>query len=587
MKYPFLIRFNRKSEAENLNIVRVKDLTMNIDSPGIYIHTSVDYIDLSGNAQNTLIFGDIINLSGAGKWNGNEKDIASYFKNIKGTFYIIRINHDEHSIEVASSIFGIFPVFYAEKDEGFFASSDLQLLVHVAAITPHISKRFILETVLFNYPLFDRTIYEEVRNLPANSKLQFKNRKLQVQKYLDITALFQESPIPYRKHINHLSDFLIDTVREYFPGEHFNITFTGGFDGRTLVSCAKYHKADFSTFSLGSIKNDDVYLPLEHAAVLGITHHPVYLDEPGYIGSFLDHARDLLEQSAALTNISYTHFLYAAKRVAQHSDYLLTGFGGSEIFRSLDIRGAVTSHELVDFFEFSRDKKWVEKIRNSPKLQLLDPLLVKEETGPLIDELSTYQDRTSGDMSLNERIYIYLYEEIFRKVYGPVITSMSDKMIVRNPFFDYAFNAELLKYSIAGLYSKFFVKNPAKRYKGQVLYGHVIKKTSPLLAGLVTGKGYRPVDLTTYGGLANITLNFVRKRLARKIKQTNLDNLSLISSFEKNKALFIEQVKRSGYFREREIHDILSSGSYVHNLKERDLLLIAFSITLYLDMHHA
>ncbi len=587
MKYPFLIRFNRKSETVNLNILRVKDLKKNIDSPGIYIHTSIDYIELSGNAQNTFIFGDIINLTGAGRLNSDEKDLASYFKNIKGTFYIIRINHDEHSIEVASSIFGIFPVFYAEKDKDFFASSDLQLLVNSADITPHISRRFILETVLFNYPLFDRTIYEEVRNLPANSKLQFKNGKLQVQKYLDITALFQQNPIPYRKHINHLSDILIDTIRGYFPGEHFNITFTGGFDGRTLVSCAKYHNADFSTFSLGSIKNDDVYLPLEHAASLGITHHPVYLDEPGYIGSFLDNARELLEQSAALTNISYTHFLYAAKRVAQHSDYMLTGFGGSEIFRSLDIRGAVTSHELVDFFEFSKNKVWVSKIRNSEKLRLLNEDLVNKDLESLIDELSDYQDKTSGEMSLNERIYIYLYEEIFRKVYGPVITSMSDKMIVRNPYFDYAFNAELMKYSIAGLYSKFFVKNPAKRYKGQVLYGHVIKKTSPLLAGLVTGKGYRPVDLTTYSGLANITFNFFRKRLARKIKPTNLDNLSLITCFEKNKELFINQVSRSEYFRQEGTGQILNAGSYINNLKERDLLLIAFSINLYLDMHHA
>lgn len=587
MKYPFLIRFNRKSESVNLEILRVDDLKMNIDSPGIYIHTSVGHIDLSGNAQNTLIFGDIINLSGAGRLNGDENDLAYYFKNIKGTFYIIRINHDAQSIEVASSIFGIFPVFYAEKDEDFFASSDLQLLVHAANITPHISRRFILETVLFNYPLFDRTIYEEVRNLPANSKLQFKKGKLQVQKYLDITALFQQNPIPYRKHINHLSDFLIDTIREYFPKEHFNITFTGGFDGRTLVSCAKYHNAGFSTFSLGSIKNDDVYLPLEHAARLGITHHPVYLDEPGYIGSFLDHARDLLDQSAALTNISYTHFLYASGKMAANSNYLLTGFGGSEIFRSLDIRGAVTSHELVDFFEFTRNKDWVARIRNSEKLRLLHEDIVRQELGPLIDELSDYQDRTSGDMSLNERIYIYLYEEIFRKVFGPVITSMSGNMNVRNPYFDYAFNAELLKYSIAGLYSKFFVRNPAKRYKGQVLYGHVIKKTSPLLAGLVTGKGYRPVDLTTYSGLASITFNFFRKRLARKIKQTNLDNLSLLSSFEKNKALFMEQVGRSAYFRPGGIGQILDSGSYMRNLKERDLLLIAFSIHLYLEMHHA
>ncbi|MHC1776981.1 MAG: hypothetical protein AB9834_16380 [Lentimicrobium sp.] len=531
----------------------------------------------------TLIFGDIIRNKAVNELTGEEKDLSYYFKNIKGTFYIIRINKIERTIEAASSIFGIFPVYFAETLNGFAASSDYNTMLSILDSRPTISRRFILEKVLFYYPLFERTIYENIKLLAANSLIIIRSDSITINKYFEFSNYFKANPLPYKRHTAYLTDLFIESTKDYFPDELFYLTFTGGFDGRTLVACAKHSGSNFKTFSIGDQKSDDVVCPLHDSQLIGIDYKPVYVDNEEYKLQFMNFADNLMQGTGLATNMLYTHFYYAASLISRESNYLLTGFGGSEIFRALDIRGAVTSHELVDFFEYTERDLWKDKIMNSPKLRLLDGKSFKNELDELISDLEEYKKSFPAGYGMNAQIYIYLYEEVFRKVFGPVICGMSDYITVRNPYFDFGFNKELLDYSLAGVYSEFFVKNPIKRFKGQVLYGHIINKTFPLLAGLKTGKGYRPKDLTHLTGKLFITHNFVKKRVARKIINDNLDNFSLVSAITRNINELNALTKKYEYFNNHKIDDLVNSGIFHHKIMERDLLLLIYSVLKYLD----
>lgn len=587
MKYKFIVKKTANTERNSLRIFEVTDIPGKILSDGLYL-VSPEGLYLSYQYEKkTILIGDVIfpkeRFSGDIPYFENLMD---YFVNFKGTFYVLRIDDKTDTIEFASSIFGIFPIYYLESDSEILVSSDLNEIVAKTNSSLTVNKRFILELLLFYYPLFDQLIFSEIKNLPANSILKLKNGKFSELKYLNISAQFLKDPLPYKKYTSYLSDLFIDTVQHYFPDEPFYITFTGGFDGRTLVACALKAGKSFKTFSIGDHTIDDVTIPLLDAQALNIEHIPFYLDNQEYKSQFLKTGKDLLWSSGLMNNILYTHFPYVSSKLAADTNHILTGFGGSEIFRALDIRGAVTSHELVDFFEFSNTSEWKDRIMRSDKLNLLNKSAFKNELDALISDLETYQksfDKTAG---LNERIYIYLYEEVFRKVFGPTINSMFNDVTVRNPYFDYSFNSELLNYSIAGVYSQFLVKNPVKRYKGQVLYGHIINKTSHELALRKTGKGYRPIDLTNYQGLLFITLNFIKKKLKRKFKRDNLDFFSLVSGLELNLDELLLITNDSGFLNPIEIKHLLSKEYYNTGIKERDLILLAFSIQEYLNLYY-
>jgi asparagine synthase (glutamine-hydrolysing) len=587
MMYKFLLKLNTGVEAKAPGIFNVKSLPGHNALDGLYIVSPANCITIDYNNILTILLGDII-IPDKEKTSGLEHhvQIKEYFKKLKGTFYVLRLNLQERSFEVASSIFGIFPVYYLVKDQEIIISSEINGILASARTDMTVNKRFILEKLLFYYPLFDHTIFSEIRNLPANSVLTIKGNDIAIEKYLFIAEQFLKDPLPYHKYTSLLSDLFISNVREYFPDEPFFITFTGGFDGRTLVACAKNAGKDFKTYSIGDKTLDDVTIPLADAAALNIEHIPFYLDNTEYKQQFLELGKNVLRSSGLMNNMLYTHFPYVASTISEQTNFILTGFGGSEIFRALDIRGAVTSHELVDFFEFSKTSEWKDKIRSSRKLDLLNKNLFSGEIDSLISDLSDYQSQLDKSAGLNERIYIYLYEEVFRKVFGPTINSMFNYAVIRNPYFDYAFNSELLKYSIAGVYSKFLVKNPAKRLKGQVLYGHIINKTSKILAGRKTGKGYRPGDLISYYGLLNITINFIKKKLLRKISKENLDFFSLVSGIEQNKSLYLDLIHNSKYFNDLSNKNFVSDRSYLNGIKERDLILLSFSIIQYIKMYY-
>jgi asparagine synthetase B (glutamine-hydrolysing) len=541
-----------------------------------YQHIKVDSFESDKNK--VWIIGDIIeertNANDATKFS-LDSNFQQLFKSIQGHYRVIVFNKESRSVLVASSLFGILPVYYIKKAQEVFISSSLELLAKQTG-QQEIDKRFILENILFYYPLFDNTIYKKIRLLPTHHQLKVTNANISCLRYFNVTDWFSADLIPWEKAAEKVSDLFIDRVGYYFPDEDTAVSLTGGFDGRTLVSCALYHHKKFQAYSFGKKNSSDTAIANELAHSADINFSEIDLNKD-YVSAYsLNNGLEFIVNSNGTGGFARAHYLYAAKLLQSNVHYLITGNFGSEIFRAVHNIGAVISTNLHHLFAEEDFNNAINLIEKSGEFNWLNKESFRNEWGELKNDLKRLPafDPQYSSLTRNEKFYQYLLEEVFRKYFGAEMVNQFRYLNNRTPFIDSKFLEALYKTGMPGVYSDFMERNPIKRFKGQVIYAHIIKKTYPSFLNKLTDKGYAPGDLLTLSGKASILGGFISKKILKKTNASG-DSNSVDEALRYNRPYFKNLEINDALFNRQSIETALLNDNCNHDF------LIALSQSYY------
>jgi len=507
-----------------------------------------------------------------------KNDVGQVIRDVDGFYFLIIVSERGHKFIVSGSLFSILPVYVAEKGRILFVSSSLEMILsQMSSIRLSVDKQYYLEKALFNYPLFNRTPVREITVLPTNSHLEYSNGKYIVKKHLQITDYFTSTIKPWRKSLDDLSDLFIAKAQAFLPEDNFMATLTGGFDGRTVVGLALHQRKKFETYSYGSENDPDVSIPRNIAKRLGFHHHAVILDETYARNHFWPHAEQFVLKSNGQGNLSRAHYHYALEMELKNYRCLVTGNFGSEIIRTMKIAGVMASSLLFDMFAMKDQKIFQDKIRAYPGIRYLNPDSINNSIDSLLEEIRLYLAAQPENLTINKRFYIYMFEEVFRKYFGPEI--MVQRYFIRNrsPYLCFSFIEELLKTEIAGANGDFIETNPFKRYHGQVLYAHVLKKTFPALLHIPLDRGYKPIDFLTFSGPLNIAFGYLKRNYIKKQDRsipsystnTNKINLNRYNEINLNDSIFnrehIKLAIHEGWISDQMNFINMISAAYYHN----------------------
>lgn len=520
-------------------------------------------------------------------------------REMKGFFYIIQVESHNGTIKIYSSLFNILPVYYFMTADQYYISSGIESIRKSCLFPFTINKKFLLEKLLFNYAFLNDTIIEDIHLLAANCYLEF-GPNLEIKKHTFISDYFVSSPLPWKKSIEEISELYLEMIPAYFPDKFFYMTLTGGFDGRTNVAAAlKYHK-NFSTFSYGSAGSPDIIIPRRISEKINIRYESFYLDDQYNRDEFLPHAVQLVEQTDANAGISRAHYLNVAQKLG-HNIHILTGNFGSELMRSMHILGAMISPQLFDIFSnlvlgdrqkkspkksqpilfYGTGKKKLEQsIANNPNLRFLELENFKNELNNLISDIIQYQENLQHQFTLNQNFYVYMFEEVFRKYFGPeIIIQASCKLYNRSPYLDFGFIQALLRTELAGINSHFWESNPLIRFRGQVLYAHIIQKAFPALVEIPTDRLYKPADFFSLKGKLNIAASFFFRKYLKKQPLNSPDYNRKCYQTHMNyfKSL---PIKKTGLFAEKRLLNFMESGEWIDS---QDLFSHLMSLLIYIS----
>jgi len=493
-----------------------------------------------------------------------ESRFASILQMISGHYRLIVFDKKNFSISVSSSVFGILPLYYCQAHDAIYISTDSRSLSNVTGQNKA-NKRFILENILFYYQLFNQTTYKNIQLLPAQHILEISGKGTRFIKHTSIPDWFVQHPKSWSKSTEEMSDLFIDRVKYYFPDEPYIHALTGGFDSRSLVSCGLYHRKKFETYSFGNEFSDDAKIAAKLSSIPGLKFNLIRLDRDYIVNHSLGDGLQFISNSGGNAGFARAHYLFACKTLSLKSKYLVTGNFGSEIFRAAHNAGAVISSNLYHLFNARSLDEALRRIKESQEFGWINSLEMEQEWDELktdISNLPVFKNEQPG-MTQNQKFYLFVLEEVFRKYFGAEMSNQFYYMNNRTPFLDIQFLKEIFKTGLAGVYSDFFENNPLKRFKGQVLYAHLIRKTYPAYNKVVTEKGYRPEDLLSFTGKLKITKSFLNKKLGTSVREVDPNNVA--DAFGYNKNFFQQQAICPAIFNVKKFKDSFQSNQDTHD----------------------
>ncbi len=457
--------------------------------------------------------------------------------NLYGHYYFLLYNRTDRCLEMGNSLFSILPVYYCLRNESVILSDNVFDLGKYTGKSS-VSTRFILEALLFNYPLFNSTLIEGAELLQSGSSVVARAGRFHIIKHTFIEKWFDPDPEAWDRCIEHMADTFLNSAGKYFPDDHYITALTGGFDGRTLAAAGLSLRRNFSCYCMGTESSADLITARLVAEKAGIPFISV-LTDGDYVSRYsFEAGKSFIRGSSGTGTFSRAHYTYGASLLSRETRLIITGDFGSEIFRAAHRTGVMISPALYQVFTSANPKVAAERLRSSPVTRYLNKDLLLTEMGKMVDAIESlpcFDGRYSG-FTLNQQFYIFVFEEIFRKYFGSEIVNQAAFLANRTPFLDKEFLTGLFRSGLAGFHSSFFEKNPMKRFKGQVLYAAIIKKAAPELGRLITNKGYRPDDLLSFTGKLKIIAGRQRKRVQARVHSN--DPLGVKAAWVQNRGFY-------------------------------------------------
>lgn len=480
-----------------------------------------------GRAGRLHLLGDPIGAEGFSV-KGGEVDLALLFEKVRGHYYWI--HQQEREVRLGSSFGAVYPVYYhSAEGQVNVSSSSFFLAKHAGSGQPN--RRYLLERLLFNYPFFQHTPWSNIHLLPAHGALRISNSGgMQVEKPFAIENHFGAGQRSSKADMEQLCGIFGEECRLFLPEEPFAISFTGGFDGRTLLAAARNAgRKDFLTYSFGMPEEEDVTFPLAQAKKTGIPYLPIYLDRDYVERHVFDSALAFLELSEYNGNLGRPHYHYAARLLSEKTKYILTGNFGSELFRAMHQPGVMMSEALIRIFS-SPGGSWKDFLREKS-----GPGFAGEATF-LIADVEAYLAEGAA-LTPNQRFYRFVIEEIFRKYFGPELVMQSHLLRNRTPYLSLRFFKALNDTIWSGVHAGLFEKHKSKRMKGQQFYAAYLRQTDPQLYRMPTNKGYSPADVNEPWRLPLLAARVAMKKFRRNDLE---DSNSVEAYFSKYRDRLVE-----------------------------------------------
>lgn len=385
----------------------------------------------------------------------------------------------------------IFPVYYFQdagrvvlSSSSFFLAEQVQASVR--------DRRNLLERLLFNYPFFQSTWWEGIHLLDTHRHLRIDHRGVAFAGQFELNAHFGTGEHRSARHLTQLTEAFDEECRLFLPDSAFGISFTGGFDGRTLVAAAlRAGRNDFMTYSFGRPDASDVTFPARQTQKLGLQYWPILLDNAYVEHHALRSALNFMRLTEYNGNFGRPHYEYAARLLSERVGYILTGNFGSELFRAMHQPGVMMSEALIEVFS-TPGNAWKDALVRHTANWGGD--FFRTELDALIADLERYLAQMAGWLP-NQKFYNFVFHEIFRKYFGPELVMQSHYLNNRTPFLSLPFFRALNGTVWSGLHSNLFEKQKNKRLKGQLFYSEYLYRADKRLYRQPTGKGYSPADV--------------------------------------------------------------------------------------------
>jgi asparagine synthetase B (glutamine-hydrolysing) len=432
---------------------------------------------------------------------------------IKGWFNILVYDRKKRVVYLVNSRLGMRPLYYREAAGYLIFCSRLQPILRCSLVANRIDQKSFADYVLFNYPLGDQTYVEGVSLLAPATVMTIRGSKIMQQKYWSPRSLFVDKLASRAESIVHAETLLKEAVTKmHADAAAVGVALTGGFDSRTVLSLLDKDHKDVILYSFGGPGSRDIAIPQAISKGSSYEYIPIRLDQDYAQKFFADYARKCITRSDGRSTLARAHYLYALDAISRRVGIVLTGNCGSELIRPMHMTGEVISDNMKILFTMMHDhclSAIFDRFRMPRYFNKSNVIALKDM---LCESLTETAGVHEAGLTLNQRFYLFLVKEVFRKYFGTEISMEDGYVHNRSPYLDSDFVDFIFKTPLCGANYDFYVNNPFVRVNGQLLYARIINNNNRILARIQTNRLYAPHDLLTTPGRIKTGLSFLYRR---------------------------------------------------------------------------
>lgn len=278
-----------------------------------------------------------------------------------GMFALALWDRREKSLLLARDRCGVKPLYYAIAGKTVLFGSEVKALLAHGALTSSLDREGLLEYMTFQNFFTDRTLFRDVRMVPAGSSIRFKQNSTTpiVNRYWDFN--FEEvddgrSDAKYAEELHHLFEQAVN--RQLVADVDVGCYLSGGIDSGAIASVASQHLSKLNTFTIGFDLRSasgievtfDERASAEHMSYQFRTEHYEMVLKAGDLERAMGSVVRHLEEPRV--GQCYPNF-YAAKLSSRFVKVMLSGTGGDELFGGYPWRyyRAVVNADFDDYVD--------------------------------------------------------------------------------------------------------------------------------------------------------------------------------------------------------------------------------------------
>jgi len=496
---------------------------------------------------------------------------------IKGNFQIIIIQNDDNKITVINSKSGVSPFYYYFDGEIFVCSTAIYLFPDFLKDKLKFSYSNILEYALFNYPLGENTLFENVYNLLPGEIVTYNNGKLEKATYYNVTDFITDKRISKKEAIENGVELFNKIVNSYVADkEKINVSLTGGFDGRAILSALKFDMKNVLLYSFGIKGSKNISIPQQIAKDLNYNFKPYFLEEE-YSEAFPLYGTMTCLLTDCLATFQRANYLYVFEDLSKHSDVVITGIFGSELMRTFQNADIMITNPAVKILLSNDSLKQISyEIDNYFYRDYWGENIFNGENKEKVIESWREKYLNRKYEFKNQYIFTYFIKDALRKYFGGEVHSERIFATNRFPFFDDEFVELILQSPFSAINNTFMKPTINERLNSQLYYAYILKNNKPELLKYTTDHGFAPKFLfypfsTLFVGSQVFIKNKIKKWKGYKEFKTEEWSAKLV---HKNFDILNQLTLTNSRF----LKDMIRKDIFILNRNE---LIKSFSLNLY------
>ncbi|MFP4024587.1 MAG: hypothetical protein ACLFVR_08670 [Thiohalospira sp.] len=467
------------------------------------------FIETSG----LIILGDTnINFSNAIRSHSNEAAIKRHIKKLTHGFVIVIVKSN-NKIIIYNDIFGYYQLFYKNDNNQLIIASDYKLLIESSKGI--IDQFALLDLVLFNYTLLDRTLLLDIKRFKGGTKCIVSNGSLSLSFPNNYADNFQLPEKLTSIKPQNVANILKENVNSDLCDERdIYLTMTGGFDSRALLAACNNLGLSFKSFTFGQHGNIEMEVPKPFIEKFSQKHTNFYLDQ-NYLNKLENIVYDFISYNLDNpTMLDITQYSFIKEQLPTAN--IISGIMGGEIMGGQSIGAQVTFNNFA-----------ANLIRANNPNELRESFYRELENNPFLNKEKIYELEESYLNSLepyykqsdNLNLLKFLLNEKYSKFFGTINKVFKNHSNLVIPFLNANYLDTILNSHISFLRKKPFYHNPIINFKFKVFYAKMISFLSPELGETRFDRLYRVNDLCKFYRLPLAGLGYMKSHLFKTNKK--------------------------------------------------------------------